>query len=229
MSEQPVWLRAAIGYREAHTTQGLVMKASEILRRGRFGHRRDHGPAARRRRPQQARGLDPMIPEAKPQGQLPSLKMPTARGWSPGKTPVAAPGLKVNAFAAGSQASALRLRAAQRRRARRRVHDRAGQATNLFDHAIKATMARAGAIGREPQPHHPAARCGRRRRRRGARDLPLGAQPALRHRARRRRRSTSATPTACSAFPYEHGPDEDHRAGQAAHGPTRPVVTGRAT
>ena len=51
--------------------------------------------------PVQARGLNPVIPEGKPQGSLPSLKMPTARGWSDGRTPVAAPGLKVNAFAAG--------------------------------------------------------------------------------------------------------------------------------
>ena len=29
------------------------------------------------------------------------LKMPAARGWRPGQTPVAAPGLKVNTFASG--------------------------------------------------------------------------------------------------------------------------------
>jgi glucose/arabinose dehydrogenase len=44
-------------------------------------------------------GHTPVIPEAKPQGVFPTLKMPTARGWPRGKTPVAAPGLKVNAFA----------------------------------------------------------------------------------------------------------------------------------
>lgn len=43
-------------------------------------------------------GGAPFIPEAKPQG-IPTLKMPTARGWSPGHTPTAAPGLKVNALA----------------------------------------------------------------------------------------------------------------------------------
>ena len=48
----------------------------------------------------QAVGATPTIPEAKPQGKLPTLKMPTAKGWAPGQTPVAAPGLKVNAFAA---------------------------------------------------------------------------------------------------------------------------------
>ena len=44
-------------------------------------------------------GNAPAIPPAKPQGNIPTLKMPTARGWSRGQTPVAAPGLKVNAFA----------------------------------------------------------------------------------------------------------------------------------
>src|SRR5215831_4804310 len=49
----------------------------------------------------QAVGSAPVIPAAKPQGSIPTLKMPTAQGWAPGQTPVAAPGLKVNAFAAG--------------------------------------------------------------------------------------------------------------------------------
>src|SRR4029077_12302055 len=48
-----------------------------------------------------ALGSNPAIPAAKPQGSIPTLKMPTARGWAQGQTPVAAPGLKVNAFAAG--------------------------------------------------------------------------------------------------------------------------------
>ncbi len=39
-----------------------------------------------------------MIPEAKAQG-IPTLKMPTAKGWVGDHTPTAAPGLKVNAFA----------------------------------------------------------------------------------------------------------------------------------
>jgi glucose/arabinose dehydrogenase len=46
-------------------------------------------------------GSAPVIPAAKSQGAIPTLKMPTAQGWAPGQTPVAAPGLKVNAFAAG--------------------------------------------------------------------------------------------------------------------------------
>src|SRR3954467_12159031 len=44
-------------------------------------------------------GQAPAIPDAKPQGAIPTLKMPSARGWDEGQLPVAAPGLKVNAFA----------------------------------------------------------------------------------------------------------------------------------
>src|SRR6478672_1504832 len=46
-----------------------------------------------------ARGVAPQIPTARPQGAVPTLKMPTARGWAPGHVPTAAPGLAVNAFA----------------------------------------------------------------------------------------------------------------------------------
>src|SRR6201995_5810943 len=44
-------------------------------------------------------GAPPPSPAPKPQGALPTLKMPSARGWDPGQKPTAAPGLKVNAFA----------------------------------------------------------------------------------------------------------------------------------
>ena len=49
--------------------------------------------------PEPAWGNAPAIPAAKPQGAIPTLKMPTARGWSDGQKPTAAPGLKVSAFA----------------------------------------------------------------------------------------------------------------------------------
>ena len=47
-----------------------------------------------------AMGLAPAIPLAKPQG-IPTLKMPTARGWVGDHKPTPAAGLKVNAFATG--------------------------------------------------------------------------------------------------------------------------------
>ncbi|WP_236899877.1 PQQ-dependent sugar dehydrogenase [Devosia sp. SL43] len=47
----------------------------------------------------QAVGTKPAIPEAKPQGAMPMLKMPTAMGWAPGKVPTVKSGLKVTPFA----------------------------------------------------------------------------------------------------------------------------------
>ena len=98
----------------------------------------------------QALGSTPTIPAARPQGRIPTLKMPTARGWAPGQTPVAAPGLQVNAFAAGLK------------------HPRwiyvlpNGDVTvaealfmpeppqSLFEHAMVSTMKRAAAVGESP-------------------------------------------------------------------------------
>ncbi|MDP0927990.1 sorbosone dehydrogenase family protein [Paracoccus onubensis] len=48
----------------------------------------------------QAVGTKPVIPSARKQGIM-TLKMPTAKGWASGQLPMAAPGLKVNAFASG--------------------------------------------------------------------------------------------------------------------------------
>ena len=98
----------------------------------------------------QATGTAPAIPVAKPQGSLPTLKMPTAQGWKDGQTPVAAAGLKVNAFAKGLKhprwiqvmpnqdvlvAEALTL---------------AGPVRTPFDYAMVTTMQRAAAVGVSP-------------------------------------------------------------------------------
>ncbi len=98
----------------------------------------------------QAVGATPNIPAAVPQGTLPTLKMPTARGWSGGRKPIAAPGLKVNAFATGL------------------VHPRwievlpngdvlvaealnePGKPGSIFDWAMQVTMERAKAVGSNP-------------------------------------------------------------------------------
>ncbi len=97
-----------------------------------------------------ALGNAPAIPTAKPQGSLPTLKMPTAKGWSRGQTPVAAPGLKVNAFTTGLKhprwlhvlpngdvlvAEALTVAAPIR---------------TVFDYAMFSTMKRAAAVGVSP-------------------------------------------------------------------------------
>jgi glucose/arabinose dehydrogenase len=99
---------------------------------------------------EQAVGTTPNIPAAKPQGRIPTLKMPTAQGWAAGQTPVAAPGLAVNAFATGLKhprwiallpngdvtvAEALFM---------------PGPAKTIFDHAMVSTLRRAAAIGESP-------------------------------------------------------------------------------
>jgi len=99
---------------------------------------------------EQAVGATPTIPTARSQGKIPTLKMPTARGWAPGQKPVAAPGLQVNAFATGLKhprwihllpngdvtvAEALTV---------------AGSARNVFEYAMISTMRRAAALGVSP-------------------------------------------------------------------------------
>ena len=99
--------------------------------------------------PAPAVGSTPAIPAARPQG-IPTLKMPTARGWAEGQTPVAAPGLKVNALATGLKHP-------------RWIHalpngdvlvaealSEAGPIKNVFDYAMFSTMKRAAAVGVSP-------------------------------------------------------------------------------
>ena len=98
--------------------------------------------------PVPAWGDAPAIPTAKPQGSIPTLKMPTAKGWSAGQAPVAAPGLKVNAFATGLQhprwiyilpnGDVLVAESTQVPRAIPR---------GVFDYAMMSTMRRARAVG----------------------------------------------------------------------------------
>jgi glucose/arabinose dehydrogenase len=93
-------------------------------------------------------GSAPVIPTARPQGRIPTLKMPTARGWTQGQTPIAAPGLKVNAFATGLKhprwiqvlpnGDVLAAESSNVPRAVMR---------NVFDYAMVATMKRAAAAG----------------------------------------------------------------------------------
>ena len=97
--------------------------------------------------PEAAWGSAPVIPEAKPQGAIPTLKMPTARGWADGAKPQAAPGLKVNAFAAGldhprwidvlPNGDVLVAESTQI----------AGKPRSVFHYAMQATMRRAAALG----------------------------------------------------------------------------------
>lgn len=91
-------------------------------------------------------GSTPDIPQAKAQN-IPTLKMPTAKGWEPGHTPTAAAGLAVNAFASDLKHprwiyvlpndDVLIAEASQE----------AGQITTAFEYAIYSTMKRARAVG----------------------------------------------------------------------------------
>jgi glucose/arabinose dehydrogenase len=93
-------------------------------------------------------GSSPTIPAARPQGSIPTLKMPTAEGWMEGQTPVAAAGLAVKAFAAGldhprwievlPNGDVLVAEAMTMARADMR---------SLFDYAMFSTMRRADAVG----------------------------------------------------------------------------------
>ena len=97
----------------------------------------------------QAVGPAPEIPAARPQ-TVPTLKMPTARGWPQGAAPTPAPGLKVNAFAAGLKhprwievlpnGDVLTAEALQEE----------SRPQSAFDYAMQATMRRAAALGKSP-------------------------------------------------------------------------------
>ncbi|VIO80862.1 PQQ-dependent sugar dehydrogenase [Bradyrhizobium ivorense] len=97
--------------------------------------------------PKPAWGATPEIPAAKSQGAIPTLKMPTARGWARGELPTAAPGLKVNAFASEldhprwievlPNGDVLIAEATQI----------AGPPRSVFHIAMQATMRRAAALG----------------------------------------------------------------------------------
>ena len=99
----------------------------------------------------QAMGTAPSIPMAKPQGSLPTLKMPTARGWHGGRKPVVAAGLKVNAFATDlkhprwmTQLPNGDILTAEAR------FIPGGAPKTPFDLAMQATMRRAAALGDSP-------------------------------------------------------------------------------
>jgi glucose/arabinose dehydrogenase len=97
--------------------------------------------------PEPAWGKAPTIPAARSQGMVPTLKMPAARGWKPGQTPIAASGLKVNAFAMDldhprwievlSNGDVLVAEATSLDRSARSV----------FDYAMVSTMRRGAAMG----------------------------------------------------------------------------------
>jgi glucose/arabinose dehydrogenase len=92
-------------------------------------------------------GSTPAIPEAKAQGAIPTLKMPTAQGWSEGQKPVAAPGLKVNAFATGLEHPRWINVLPNGDVLIAESNQIAGPPRSVFHYAMQATMRRARALG----------------------------------------------------------------------------------
>ena len=92
-------------------------------------------------------GNAPVIPTAKSQGAIPTLKMPTAKGWADGQKPVAAPGLKVNAFASGLTHPRWLYVLPNGDVLVAEAKTVPGPVRNVFAYAIQATMRRAGALG----------------------------------------------------------------------------------
>jgi glucose/arabinose dehydrogenase len=99
---------------------------------------------------EQAVGTAPTIPQARPQGRIPTLKMPTAQGWAAGQKPTAAPGLQVNAFATGLKHPRWIHRLPNGDVTVAEALFMPGPAKSVFDHAMIGTMRRAGAIGPSP-------------------------------------------------------------------------------
>jgi glucose/arabinose dehydrogenase len=97
--------------------------------------------------PAPAWGSAPAVPVAKPQGALPTLKMPSARGWSDGQMPVAGPGLKVNAFATGLKHPRWINVLPNGDVLVAESNQVAGPARSVFSYAMQATMRRAAALG----------------------------------------------------------------------------------
>jgi glucose/arabinose dehydrogenase len=95
-------------------------------------------------------GPSPTIPAARPQGRVPTLKMPTAQGWAAGQLPRAAPGLRVNAYAAGLKHPRWLQVLPNGDVTVAEALFTPGPARSLFDVAMHSTMARAAAIGPSP-------------------------------------------------------------------------------
>src|SRR4030081_1477364 len=97
--------------------------------------------------PAPAWGNAPVVPAAKPQGALPTLKMPTPKGWSDGQKPVAAPGLKVNAFATNLKHPRWIQVLPNGDVLVAESNQIAGTPRTVFHYAMQATMRRARALG----------------------------------------------------------------------------------
>lgn len=116
--------------------KGVAMVGGAAIMMRRFGATTD----------KPAFGPEADVPEAKAQGIM-TLKMPTAQGFAPGKTPDAAPGLKVNAFATGLDHPRWMEAMPNGDVLVAEAMSTPGGIRTPFDYAIVATMKRAKATG----------------------------------------------------------------------------------
>ena len=100
--------------------------------------------------PPQAVGASPTIPQARPQGSIPTLKMPTSQGWAAGQLPQAAAGLQVNAFATGLKHPRWITVLPNGDVTVAEALFNPGPVKTLFGHAMVSTMRRAAAVGDSP-------------------------------------------------------------------------------
>jgi len=91
-------------------------------------------------------GDAPAIPEATPQ-KIPTLKMPTAKGWEPGHVPTVAAGLTVNAFAKDLKHPRWIYVLPNNDVLVAEASEVKGEIKTAFDFAIYSTMKRAQAVG----------------------------------------------------------------------------------
>jgi len=91
-------------------------------------------------------GSTPQIPAARAQG-VPTLKMPSAKGWVDGSTPSAAAGLSVNAFATGLKHPRWIEVLPNNDVLVAEASETPGPIKTAFDYAIYSTMKRAAAVG----------------------------------------------------------------------------------
>jgi glucose/arabinose dehydrogenase len=124
------------------TLSGIFAQFVALLGGAALRWRRLQGDA-----PAPAWGSAPTVPAAKPQGALPTLKMPSAKGWSDGQKPMAAPGLKVIAFATGLQHPRWINVLPNGDVLIAESNQVAGPTRSVFSYAMQATMRRARALG----------------------------------------------------------------------------------
>src|SRR3984885_42731 len=123
-------------------TSAIFARIVAVIGGGALLWRRLQGAA-----PEPAWGSAPVVPAAKPQGSIPTLKMPTARGWDQGQKPVAAAGLKVNAFATGLKHPRWIYVLPDGGVLVAESNQTAGPTRSVFSYAMQATMRRARALG----------------------------------------------------------------------------------